>query len=81
MIITSISFTPVFNTCTPLPVIESLKITDPVVDLEFQKYTYEYYVTVPKTVDKYEVEAIPEDKNPNVKVSIKGNTDLFKLHK
>jgi hypothetical protein len=56
--------------------LESLKITDPVVDLEFQKYTYEYYVTVPKTVDKYEVEAIPEDKNPNVKVSIKGNTDL-----
>ncbi len=57
--------------------LESLKIIDPVVEFEFQQYTYEYYVTVPKTIDKYEVEAIPEDKDPSVKVSIKGNTNLI----
>ncbi len=51
-----------------------LEITDPVVALDFKPYTYEYYVTIPKTVSEYTVNAVPKD--PKAKVSIKGNTNL-----
>ena len=51
-----------------------LEITDPVVSLDFAPYTYEYYVTIPKDVSEYTVNAIAED--PKAKVDIKGNTDL-----
>ena len=54
--------------------LENLEITDPVVALEFEQYTYEYYVTIPKTANKFDVSAIPED--PKAKVDIKGNTNL-----
>lgn len=40
--------------------LKSLSIIDPEVELEFSKETYEYYVTIPSTYDKVQLEYEPE---------------------